>query len=623
MIRSIRFCLPFISLSLLLSACHSQSPAPTTAAASASARPSVPVLDDPRQTIPFLASDALEGRAPGTHGIVTAGDFLAARFAAFGLSPAPGLKDYFQPFNMPTASTLAPGTSLLLNDKSLLLNIDFSPLSPTGEGPFDGKVVFAGYGITAEKGGYDDYAKIDAHGKVVLAMRQEPTDEKGVSRLAPPNHQWSTGAYFNTKAKNAVQHGAAALLLVTRPSSGGSDEVLPFLGDISSPQSTIPVIQVSRRTADLLLSTSGAQDLKTLEHTIDTTVKPQSIDLPDIEVSGDISLKHSSTSVRNVIAYLPGTGPHADEFVIVGAHYDHLGIGQVGHTLGAAGSIYHGADDNASGTATVLELAEKFKRSRPLPRSILFVLFTGEEEGLFGSEWFVKHPPVPLERIVAMFNLDMVGRLKDQNLLIGGWGTAPVFDSLIKNAIVGLPIKTQSFEKGGLGPSDHMSFALQKIPVLFLFTGLHADYHRPTDTADKINYTGIDEVVTVSQRIITALASMPRQTYDGSSDSKATMALITGHGSGRRAALGIVPDFNSVDSRVGVAISGVSQGSPAEAAGLQGSDVITRFNDKPMNNLQDLSDALSEANPGDTITLNIQRQGKPLQLHATLGERKD
>jgi hypothetical protein len=573
--------------------------------------------------VPFLASDALEGRAPGTHGLVAAGDFLAARFTAFGLSPAPGLKDYFQPFTMSIASTIAPGTSLFLNEKGLLLNTDFSPLSPTGEGPFAGKVVFAGYGITEDKGGYDDYAGIDAHGKVVLAMRQEPTDEKGASRLAGPNHQWSTGAFFNTKAKNAAQHGAAALLLVTRPTSGGADEVMPFLGDISSPPSAIPVIQVSRRTADLLLSTSGSQDLKTLEESINSTGKPRSLDLPDIEISGDITLRHSSAPVRNVIAYLPGAGPHADEFIIVGAHYDHLGIGQVGHTLGAAGSIYHGADDNASGTAAVLELAEKLKQSRPLPRSILFVLFTGEEEGLFGSDWFVKHPPVPLDKVVAMFNLDMVGRLKDENLLIGGWGTAPIFDSMLKDATVGLPIKTQSFEKGGLGPSDHMSFALQKIPVLFLFTGLHADYHRPTDTADKINYAGIDEVVTVSQRIITALAAMPRQTYDGSSDSKATMAMITGHGSGRRAALGIVPDFNSVDSRIGVAISGVSQGSPAETAGLQGGDVITSFNDKSMNNLQDLSDALSEANPGDKVTLKIQRQGKPLQLHATLGERTD
>jgi aminopeptidase YwaD len=220
-------------------------------------------------------------------------------------------------------------------------------------------------------------------------------------------------------------------------------------------------------------------------------------------------------------------------------------------------------------------------------------------------------------------NLDMVGRLKDENLLIGGWGTAPIFDSMVKAAGAGLAIKTRSFEKGGLGPSDHMSFALKKIPVLFLFTGLHADYHRPTDTADKINYAGIDEVVTMSRRIVTAMAEMPRQAYDGSNDSKATMAFATGHGAGRRAALGIVPEFGSVDAKAGVAISGVSDSSPAAAAGLKGGDIITTFNDKPMNNLQDLSDALGEANPGDKVTLKVERDGKAMELHAVLGERKE
>jgi Zn-dependent M28 family amino/carboxypeptidase len=291
--------------------------------------------------------------------------------------------------------------------------------------------------------------------------------------------------------------------------------------------------------------------------------------------------------------------------------------------LGPVGVIYHGADDNASGTAAVLELAEKLKKSAPLPRSILFVCFTAEEEGLVGSDWFIRHPPIPLNKIVAMLNLDMVGRLKDENLLIGGWGTAANFDSIVKQSVIGLPIKTQSFEKGGLGPSDHMSFALQKIPVLFLFTGLHADYHRPTDTVDKINYTGIDEISTVARRIVTAMATMPRQTYDAASDDKSSMAFAIGHGTARRASLGIVPDFNSVQSRNGVLISGVTESSPAETAGLRGGDIITAFDARPMNNLQDLTDALNQANPGQSIVLKILRDGKPLTLTATLTQRKE
>jgi C-terminal processing protease CtpA/Prc len=221
-----------------------------------------------------------------------------------------------------------------------------------------------------------------------------------------------------------------------------------------------------------------------------------------------------------------------------------------------------------------------------------------------------------------MLNFDMVGRLKDENLLIGGWGTAASFDSIVKAAAAGTPIHTQSFEKGGLGPSDHMSFALKKIPVLFLFTGLQADYHRPTDTADKINYAGIDELAAMGGKIVAAMAAAPRQTYDASNDGNATMAFYAGKGGQRQAALGIVPDFGSFDAKTGVPISGVGTASPAEAAGLRGGDVITEFAGTALHNLQDLSDALSDANPGDKVTIKILRDGKPMELHATLGTRK-
>ncbi len=265
-------------------------------------------------------------------------------------------------------------------------------------------------------------------------------------------------------------------------------------------------------------------------------------------MSGEVVVKRSTAQTRNVMACLSGTGPHAGEWVVVGAHYDHLGKGQMGHMFGPVGSVYHGADDNASGVAAVLELAARLRAAGPLPRSVLFVLFSGEEEGLIGSDFFVKHPPVPLDRVAAMLNLDMVGRLKGDALLIGGEGTARAFDGIVAAAVAGTGLHTSTFERGGLGPSDHMSFALQHVPVLFLFTGLHADYHRPTDTADKINYPGLDRVVAVADRIVTALAAMPRQTYDGSADGSSTMALASGHGTGGgRASLGVVPDYSAGD----------------------------------------------------------------------------
>ncbi len=578
---------------------------------------------DPRQTVPYLASDKLAGRAPGSPGLETAGDYLADEFHSIGLQPLPKLHGYFQPFTMTLSSTLGPTTNLLVNDKSLTLGTDFSPLAITSEGPFSGPLVFVGFSVSqSDYPPYDDYAGMDVAGKVVLAMRQEPRDKDGKSRLAGKGLIWSPAAYFNAKAKTAAEHGAAALLLVSPPSSGPEDSVGPFFASAGESSSSIPVMQISRRVADLLLATGNAGSLNDLQKAIDSTGKPKSMILRDVEIAGDVALKRSSAQVRNVVAYLPGSGEHADEFVIVGAHYDHLGLGQLGHTLGLPGSIYHGADDNASGVAAALEIAAQMSKAPPPPRSIIFIFFTAEEEGLIGSDWFVNHPPVPLEKIVAMLNMDMVGRLKDENVLVGGWGTAANFDSIIKSAVAGTPMHTQSFEKGGLGPSDHMTFALKKIPVLLLFTGLHADYHRPTDTADKINYAGIDEVASFARKIVDAMAAMPRQTYDASSDGNSTMAFISDRTGQKQAALGVVPDYAALDSKGGVPISGVGTASPAEIAGLRGGDVITDFAGKPMRNLQDLSDALAEANPGDKVTVKILRDGKPIELHATLGQRK-
>jgi hypothetical protein len=604
-------------------------PSPTTAAAvftPEATAPGLPPYVDPRRTIPFLASDELAGRMPGTPGLARAGDVLAEDFQRLGLAPPPGQLDDFQPFTMRLSTTLDPATGLLIDGRPLTVGKDFDPMSVSREGRFDGPVVFVGYGITHVANGtvdYDDYAGLDVRGKVVLAMMKEPTDGHNASRFAQAGQAWSDAAHFNAKAATAAAHGAAALLLVSPPSSGGADEVRPFFAD-SDPNATaaLPVVQVSRRVADLLLTTAEQPDLKSTQDAINAAFAPRSKPLPDVTASGEVVIKRSTADVRNVMAALPGVGPHADEWVIVGAHYDHLGKGQMGHMFGPVGSVYHGADDNASGTAAVLELAAELRAAGPLPRSVLFVLFTGEEEGLIGSDYFVKHPPVPIDRVVAMLNMDMVGRLKNDNLLVGGAATAKGFDPMVAAAVAGTGLRTTTFERGGLGPSDHMSFALQHVPVLFLFTGLHADYHRPTDTADKVNYDGIDRIVTVAGRLVNAMAVMPRQAYDGSADGQSTMAFATGHGGGGRASLGVVPDYSAGDGPPGVPISGVGPASPAAKAGLAGGDRLVGFNATRLDNLQDLADALAEAKPGDPVDVKVVRDGKQLVLHATLGERK-
>jgi hypothetical protein len=252
--------------------------------------------------------------------------------------------------------------------------------------------------------------------------------------------------------------------------------------------------------------------------------------------------------------------------------------------------------------------------------------FTAEEEGLIGSMHWVNHPPVPLDKIVAMVNLDMVGRLRQQQLFIGGEGTAASLESILNKADEGLPLQLKDVGRGGLGPSDHMSFAVKKVPVLFFFTGLHIDYHRPTDTADKINFNGMAEVLDLTKRTVIALTHMPKEAYVTSADAHSmSMGLggDTGAAGERRASLGVVPSYGEDPSDIqGVKITGVSGGSAAEKAGLQGNDIIVGYNEKKLDNLMDLSAALTESKPGDHVKLKIIRNGKPITLEATLGERK-
>jgi hypothetical protein len=584
-----------------------------------------PSTTDPRDTVPFLASDALAGRLPGSPGIQRAGDFLADELTRIGLKPAPGQADFFQPFEMAQTSTIASSTQLAINGQSELLGKDFAPMALSAQANFHAPVVFAGFGISTElteEIRYDDYAGIDVKGKVVLAMMKEPLNERNLSRLAGPSEHWSNHALFVEKARQAAKHGALALLLVAPPTSGGLDNVNPYSGD-GQHAASIPVFQITRRLADVILSMGGLPDLKSVQDQINGTFQPKSTDLKDVEAAGAVVIEHTHINVRNVVAALPGTGPHANEWVIVGAHYDHLGQGQMGHmTGGRTGAIWHGADDNASGTAALIELADHLKHGPPLPRSVLFIFFTGEEEGLIGSDYFVRHPLVPLNDVVAMLNLDMVGRLKDNSLLIGGAATAPIFDSMVQSAIRGTPLITSvalpdEGGRGGMGPSDHMSFALHKIPVLFLFTGMHADYHRPTDTADKINYEGIDTLVGVSQRIVSQMAAMPRQQYDARNDN-AAMSRMFGGGSPHHVVLGVVPGENAMEITNGVPVGTVVKDGPADRAGIKSNDLLTAFNGKPVRNLSDLSAALDESQAGDKVTVRVLRGSTTIDMKAVL-----
>ncbi|MGA2441695.1 MAG: M28 family peptidase [Tepidisphaeraceae bacterium] len=580
---------------------------------------------DPKDTLPYLASDQLQGRGVGLPGLDAAAQFIAGEFAADGLRPLPGSADFFQPFDYTTQAGPGPKTALAIGSQSLAIDADYLPMRFSIEERFTGPVVFVGYGMSAPEVGYDDYDGIDVKGKVVVAMRYEPMDAQSHSRLAPPSDLsgWSNHATFTAKTKAAADHGAAALLLVNPPDSE-PDLLIPFSGTFSSP-STIPVLQIKQAVVNRLLAAAGAGDLKTLRAQIDASFKPRSMELKDQTVSGQVQIQSMTAHVKNVTAALPGTGPNAGEFVVVGAHYDHLGLGRLGGMFGPPGSIYHGADDNASGTSTVLELASCLAHAPPPPRTILFICFTAEEEGLIGSQYFIKHPPVSLDKIVAMVNLDMVGRIRQQTLYIGGQGTAKDFDAILGQADLDSPLKLKSIGRGGMGPSDHMSFAQRRIPVMFFFSGIHVDYHRPTDVAEKINFEGIGEVADFTAKVLTGLTRMPHEPYLVEAD-KDSMHLFGSPDFGptpaRRAILGIIPDYASLDSRVGVLISGTTPGTPADAAGLREGDLLVQFGPQKLENLMDLTQALANCKPGDRITIKLIRGTQTLSFDVTLAERK-
>ncbi|MGD0541117.1 MAG: M28 family peptidase [Tepidisphaeraceae bacterium] len=618
--------------------------------------PAAPAVSDadPRDTLPYLASDELQGRGVGLPGLERAAQFIAGEFAADGLRPLPGQPGFFQTFEYTTQTSPGPATAMAIGSKRLMLDVDYLPMRFSAAGKFAGTAVFVGYGVSAPEAGYDDYAGVDVLGKVVVAMRYEPMDEHGQSRLAPHGDAsgWSEHATFSAKAAAAAKHGAVALLIVNPPDSE-PDLLLPFSGAFAAP-ATIPVLQIKQAVADELLSSGGTPDeqalreevLESLKHRVDgplvnerrvpdlntlrdqinASFRPRSISLFSPIVSGAVQIESLTARVKNVMGVLPGNGPLADEFVVIGAHYDHLGLGTIGHRFGPVGSIYHGADDNASGTATVLELARRFAHAPPPARSIIFICFTAEEEGLIGSQYFVKHPPVPMEKVVAMVNLDMVGRIRDQTLYVGGQGTAADFDAILGHAGMGSPLRLKSIGRGGLGPSDHMSFAQRRVPVLFLFSGMHTDYHRPTDVANKINYDGIEEVADFTQKVIDGLTKMPHEPYLVDAD-KDSMHLFGSPnfapGTGRPVILGVRPDYGSADSRVGVLISGTTPGTPAAAAGMLGGDLLVQFGDQKLENLMDLSQALGRSKPGDKVTVKIIRGSKALSFDVVLAERKE
>ncbi len=584
-----------------------------------------------QEHVRFLASPELEGRAPGSEGNRRGAEYIARHFQTAGLLPPKG--SYFQSFPLVTELRIGAGTRAeftitveridLPRDMWRSYSIrwtagkDFVPLSFSANGTATGTLVFAGFGISAPERNYDDYAGIDARGKIVLILRGTPWEERLRSKLVREKLQEEKTAdpryaSLRYKVSNAEQHGAAAVILVD-PQGDSSNVLLPLSPDMMSPQASIPVIHARRAETAKLFPRD--RSLYTRELEILRTLTPQSFELPLVRATITVELQTSQADVPNVLGFLPGTDPRrAHEYLILGAHFDHLGWGGSGSLAGKAEAAIHpGADDNASGTAVLLELASRLAQNRP-PRSVLFIAFNAEERGIVGSGYYVRNPILPLDSAIAMFNLDMVGRLKDSTLIVHGVGSSsrwrPLLDSLAP--LFGLSI---SATESGFGPSDHTSFHARGLPVLFFFTGLHSDYHRPSDTWDKLNYEGMARITDFVEALVHAVAAAPERP-----DARQTQAAASIHGDMRlRVRLGIIPDYG--DHPDGLRINGVSQGSPAQRAGLQADDILTAVGSYRIRNIYDLMQALQSFAPGDTTTVEILRNGVRQRLNVHFESR--
>ena len=571
--------------------------------------------------VKLLTEPKMEGRGDGSKGLARAEQVLEARYKSLGLEPA-GSHGYFQPFAVTTGAKLKGKNRLVFengkNNTDLKLERDYVPLSFSRSAGETAPLVFAGFGITAPEFDYDDYAGMEVKDKFVVVLRYEPKGFVAKTMSASLTRH----AGIVTKAINARNHGAKGLILVNGQLNEGEEDVLTRFGSVSGPEDVgILLVQVKNTAADEWFRAAG-KSLQQVQFAINTNTKPASFAFPDsMQVSLAVAIENTRTTVNNVLAYMPGK---TDEYVVLGAHYDHLGRGTFDSLAPSQiGQIHPGADDNASGTAGLLELARVLSPLKgQLDRGILFASFAGEELGLLGSAAWVKDPTKPLDKAVAMLNMDMIGRIRDNKVYVGGVGTGSDFQKILEQARGDSPLKFE-ISPGGYSSSDHTSFVMKRIPVLFFFSGLHSDYHKPSDTWDKINSGSAAMLVNIVARAAVELASEPgKPTFVEVIENNPHAGLpVSGSGGGGYGPyFGSIPDFGQTEN--GVRFSDVKPGSPAAKAGLRAGDVLIQFASKPVKNLYDFTDALRSSKVGDVVPVTVLRDGKELKVEVKLEQRK-
>jgi aminopeptidase YwaD len=549
--------------------------------------------------IKYLSSDSLNGRLTGSPGDSLAADYIRAELASYGLIPLSG--DGLERFKVTEKVIPGKENSFSVNGTIYSPEIDFTPLSFSENGSIKTEVVFAGYGFSINNDSlrWDDYKGIDIKNKWVMILRSDPESDNQNSKFAPFSGD-------RNKAMLAKDLGAAGILLVSGKSFDNSDTFDPL--SKSGYSVGIPVFRIKRTVADVILL-KAKHNIDNLEKKLNTDKKPFSL-LTGSIVEARSEILNYMTNTRNVIMLLPGEDENLkNEYLIFGAHFDHLGTGGTGSGSRAGDTIvvHHGADDNASGVAMLIEIAGKFAGTENShKRSLVFVAFTGEEEGLLGSKYFTDNPLIDLSKADAMVNLDMVGRLKEtKGLQIMGVGTA---DSL-KERVISIADTNNlkiTFIEEGSGPSDYSSFYSKNIPVLHFWTGTTDDYHTPADTWDKINYKGMVTIADLIYNMTSGLANEPARLKFKEAGPKED----PNRPSRRRGiTLGIRPDVTG-SIKNGLIVEDVTSGKPAMTGGMKKGDIIVSIEGKAVNNIGDYMFRMSQLKHGQRISVEVMRANK-------------
>jgi len=550
----------------------------------------------------YLASDSLKGRLPGTAEDELAARYIAGEFMKAGLEWL--TQDGLQSFEVITDLALGTDNHFSTEDFNGTPGEDFAPFPFTGNTSLETGVVFAGYGFDIDESGlvWNDYMGIDVTGKWVMVLRGNVE----IDSSASPFHAYSSA---RDKAMTASDNGAAGILFVSGPVFSSEDELV----DLENREGKVPIpaIHIKRTVADLLLSSSG-KTISSLEEQMIARRQPSSFETYS-RVNASAEVIPAMQTTYNVIGFLEGNDPdRRNRVIILGAHYDHLGMGGKGSSSRNPDTLaaHNGADDNASGVAALIEIAEKISNSGDGPaHSFIFIAFGAEEIGLLGSKYYVENALIPIDSTVLMLNMDMVGRMDNGVLMVGGIGTAGEFRALVERFMGIDSLKLELMEEG-YGASDHSNFYSHSLPVLFVTTGGHLDYHTPEDDVEKLNIEGMVKISSFVENVLASLDSM--------------LAPLTFQESGpthqysprrkRRIELGIMPDFMDSDDKAGMRADLVFPGQPAHLGGMKKGDLITAIEGMPVNNIYDYMFRLSKVKKGQVIILTVKRGEQEIDL---------